>query len=115
MPRFSAVASAFSSRAQIVEMEETRNELPESLQDARARGADYYIRVEILHWEDRATEWSGLSDKVTIKLLVINSETEAIADSVTIDGKSRWATFGGDHPQDLLEKPLQDYVSRLFI
>lgn len=31
-------------------------------------------------------------------------------DSVVIKGKSGWATLGGDYPQDLLPKPVEEYV-----
>ncbi|NCF25983.1 MAG: DUF4823 domain-containing protein [Gammaproteobacteria bacterium] len=41
--------------------------------------------------------------------------TGEVIDSALIDGKSKWATFGGDHPQDLLEKPLADYARSLFL
>jgi hypothetical protein len=35
-------------------------------------------------------------------------------DSVIIKGKSGLATFGGDHPQDLLAKPVSAYVNGLY-
>ncbi|WP_254924651.1 DUF4823 domain-containing protein [Aeromonas sp. A35_P] len=30
------------------------------------------------------------------------------------EGKSKWATFGGDHPQDLLPEPTEKYVNSLY-
>jgi hypothetical protein len=68
----------------------------------------------ILHWEDRATEWSGIPDRVEIKIEIIGATTGKGLDSAIIKGKSGLATFGGDHPQDLLPKPVEDYVSGLF-
>nr|BFE90111.1 hypothetical protein GCM10020185_06470 [Pseudomonas brassicacearum subsp. brassicacearum] len=31
------------------------------------RPSGYYVIPEILHWEERATEWSGLPDKIEVK------------------------------------------------
>jgi hypothetical protein len=76
--------------------------------------ADYYVIPEILHWEDRATEWSGIPDRIEIKLAIYDGKSaHALATSLII-GKSKWATFGGDHPQDLLEKPLNAYIQSLY-
>lgn len=70
----------------------------------------YYVVPEILHWEDRATEWSGIPGKIQVKLAVYDlNGTEPLAATV-ITGQSKWATFGGDHPQDLLPQPLSEYV-----
>jgi hypothetical protein len=73
----------------------------------------YYVVPEILHWEDRATEWSGIPDRLEVKLLVYDSSKKEIAATI-IGGKSKWATLGGDHPQDLLPEPLNKYVDSLY-
>jgi hypothetical protein len=69
---------------------------------------------QILQWEDRATEWSGKPDIAAVKLSVLSTDTGALLDSVIIEGKSGLATFGGDHPQDLLPKPMAEYAASLF-
>jgi hypothetical protein len=74
----------------------------------------YYVVPEILHWEERATEWSGLPDRIEVQLSVYEQGTWKDIAATHITGKSKWATFGGDHPQDLLPKPLNDYVSSLY-
>lgn len=79
---------------------------------AIARG--YYVVPQILHWEDRATEWSGIPDKIEVKITVYNSETNNRVASAIINGKSKWATMGGDHPQDLLPEPINSYVASLY-
>lgn len=86
----------------------------DALEKARAGGYTYLIHPVILHWEDRATEWSGIPDKITVEISVIDVATGSVLDSPRIEGKSKWATLGGDHPQDLLEKPLTDYARTLF-
>lgn len=74
----------------------------------------YYIVPQILHWEDRATEWSGIPDKVEIKISIYNAFSNNIVSSIVINGKSKYATFGGDHPQDLLPEPVNKYISSLY-
>jgi hypothetical protein len=56
----------------------------------------YYVVPQILHWEDRATEWSGIPDKIEVKITVYNAESNNRVASTIINGKSKWATFGGD-------------------
>ena len=83
------------------------------LRGVPSRAADYYVVPEILHWEDRSTEWSGAPDRIEIKVAVFASDGTEIASTI-ITGKSKWATFGGDHPQDLLPKPLGDFVNSIY-
>jgi hypothetical protein len=85
-----------------------------ALEEARAGDYTYLVHPEILHWEDRATEWSGLPDKIKVQVSVIDVASGEVVDSAVIEGKSKWATLGGDHPQDLLESPLTDYARSLF-
>ncbi len=74
----------------------------------QSASVDYYVVPEILHWEDRNTEWSGKKDKLEIKLSVFDAADGTTLATTIISGKSKWATFGGDHPQDLLPEPLQN-------
>ena len=83
----------------------------------QAEGKDkytYYVVPEILHWEDRATEWSGLPDRIEVKIIVSDARRNGEIGSAIISGKSKWATFGGDHPQDLLPEPIKIYVESLY-
>jgi hypothetical protein len=74
----------------------------------------YFIVPLILHWEDRNTEWSGKLDRIEIQLSVFDTTTkEEIANS-SFSGKSKWATFGGDHPQDLLSPALVEMVGSFY-
>lgn len=74
---------------------------------------DYYVVPEILHWEDRATEWSGIPDRIEVKITVFDTNKKEVASTI-LSGKSKWATFGGDHPQDLLPEPLRKFVDSLY-
>jgi len=74
----------------------------------------YYVQPEILHWEDRATEWSGKSDRLEIQVLLYDTSSKSEIMSSSYKGKSQWLTFGGDHPQDLLPKPTEEFVDALY-
>ena len=73
----------------------------------------YYVIPTILHWEDRATEWSGISDKIELKISIFQYPNTKITSTI-INGKSKWATLGGDHPQDLLPIPINSFVNSLY-
>src|SRR5690554_3474576 len=75
--------------------------------------ADYHVVPVILHWENRATEWSGKRDKVKVRLSVFDGQSGSELSSIIISGKSKWATLGGDHPQHLLPEPINGYVDSL--
>ena len=49
-----------------------------------------------------------------MRLQLIEASSGEILDSAVISGKSKWATFGGDHPQELLPELLRQYAGRLF-
>jgi len=86
----------------------------ENLEQAAASGATHLIEPEVSHWEDRATEWSARPDRISVRMALVDVTTGETLDSRIISGKSRLATFGGDHPQELLRAPLERYADELF-
>lgn len=76
--------------------------------------SDYYVVPTILHWEDRATEWSGKKDKIEIKLTIYDGRDGTEIANQIISGKSKWATFGGDHPEDLLPDPIASFLQSIY-
>lgn len=88
--------------------------LADSFAEARASGCDYVVDPVILNWEDRATEWSGRPDRITIRYTAYDAKTEASVVSTVRSASSKWMTFGGDHPQDLLPVPTQQFATLLF-
>jgi hypothetical protein len=77
------------------------------------QAATIYVVPRILGWVDRATEWSGKKDVIEIKITIYDQAGQALSSSV-VTGKSKWATFGGDHPQDLLPALMDGYVKSLY-
>jgi hypothetical protein len=91
---------------------------PEKIDDALAKamaaGHKYVVQPTILHWEDRNTEWSGRPDRITIKLTVWDASSGKDLASNVSSASSKWGTFGGDHPQDLLPGALSTMVGGMF-
>lgn len=106
--------SSFAKRARRVEMGQSYQSFDDAIKFARDSGFRYLVYPTILHWEDRATEWSALPDRVEVKVDIVESINAKLLDSLVVTGKSGLATFGGDHPQDLLPKPVDEFVSGLF-
>ncbi len=110
-----ATSTAISSHLTRVEVGSHVETIEEALSRADELGVAYVFQPTILHWEDRATEWSGRPDRITIKIVVWDVETSKDISSTVLRASSKWATFGGDHPQDLLPGSITPYVNTLFI
>jgi len=110
----SIIAAAFMRRLVRVEQAARTENYDEALAAARKNGATYLVVPDILHWEDRATEWSGKPDRAEVRIKVIDTASERLLASGLISGRSGLATLGGDHPQDLLPQPTEEYVRSLF-
>jgi hypothetical protein len=74
----------------------------------------YYVKPEILHWEDRATAWSGKPDRIEVMLTVFDAATGAEISSASLKGKSKYVSLGSEQPQDLLLEPINKYVESLY-
>jgi len=108
-----AVAAAFSKHANSVDIS-TDCHGDDCLNTSQQENYSYYVKLEILQWEERATEWSGRPDQIEIQLVVFDVATKEVLASSSYSGKSKWLTFGGDHPQDLLPEPTSQYVNSLY-
>ena len=109
-----AVLFAFSSYLQNVVIGKKTENMDQALKSANEGGFTYLIYPEILHWEDRATEWSGRQDRLMLKVTLANTTTGEAIDNAVLKGTSKWGTWGGDHPEDLLAEPLKNYAATLF-
>jgi hypothetical protein len=108
------ILMAFSKYTVNIETGHQHQSFNNALAYAKTNNYGYLVFPTILEWEDRATEWSGLPDRTSIKIAIIDPETGKTLDSAVIKGKSGLATFGGDHPQDLLQEPIEEYVGALY-
>jgi hypothetical protein len=106
--------SSFSKHIRRVEMGKVYQQYDDALLTSRSNGFNILIYPTILHWENHLTEWNGIPDKVKVKVDVIGTEKDDLLYNIIIEGKSGLATFGGDQPQDLLVKPIDEFVSSMF-
>jgi len=108
------INSAFAKRSRLTEVGRCPQSFSEARDAALSDNWQYFVYPTILHWEDRATEWSAIPDKVEVKIEVVETATNRSLASAVIKGKSGLATFGGDRPQDLLPEPIEEFVSSLY-
>ena len=80
--------------------------------DSSTGRGKWQVVPTILEWEDRATEWSGLPDRIKVELRTIDPAGQP-RDATIVSGSSKWATFGGDHPQDMLAPALTPWGTQL--
>ncbi len=109
-----AIADAFQPYVARVVLGTAPERYARALASARNRGATHLIVSKIEHWEERATEWSGKRDRIIINIRMVDVASGVALDAAEVSAKSRWVTFGGDHPQELLPRAVGDYVSLLF-
>ncbi len=109
-----AAVAALSRYVGNVERGDRQEDLSQALASAKQRGLTNVFDPMILHWEDRATQWSGKTDKITIRYSVYDTAAGQMLASSVMSASSKWATFGGDHPQDLLPHPTRQFVDKLF-
>jgi hypothetical protein len=109
-----AVASALAKHLPRVDVASETKSLELNLAEAKSQNFDYLFFPIIVHWENRATEWSGKLDRIQIELRTFDVPTGKILSYGDIQGSSKWASFGGDSPEDLLKAPIDAYVQSLF-
>lgn len=108
------VVSVLKKRGLRVESAGAHASRQANLDTARQREFGYLVVPTALHWEERATEWSGIPDRISVQLELIEVESGRVAESAVVTGRSTLATFGGDHPQDLLPGAIAQYFEQVF-
>lgn len=108
------IFNAFVRHIHAVSVGRSAQQYAQALAEARRQSHRYLVYPVILHWEDRATEWSCIPDKVEVKIEVIDTAFDTVVASGIVQGRSGLATLGGDHPQDLLPEPMAEFVAGLY-
>lgn len=88
--------------------------LDDALLEAKKENSKYLFYPTILLWEDRATQWSGKSDKIHINITVIDVLTGKEISSTDIKSNSSFWTLRNASPAELLEEPLSQYINSLY-
>lgn len=89
------------------------NESLKDFSDSEILEYDYIVITEILHWEDRATFWSGLPDKIEVSVEIYDNQRQLLKSAI-LYGKSASLTLGSTDPSELLEEPLENFFKSVF-
>jgi hypothetical protein len=100
-----------TSRATVAD---TRQPHDINLDKAKALAAVYLFEATIINWEDRATEWSGLPDRLTLRIVAYDVASGRELTSSVLTSHSGWWTLGGDHPQDLLPETVKPFFDGVY-
>lgn len=74
---------------------------------------DYIFVPRIIHWEDRATAWSALPDKIEILIEVYDSNKNLLISS-SFSGESKSMTLGTTDPTELVDEPVKEFILSIF-
>ena len=90
----------------------------EELERSYTYGRSYYQSLanisNYLTLGRQSNKSSDLRDRARIQIELIDTETDATIDNTTLDLVGIWRTFGGLHPQDMVNKSVEDYFRQLF-
>lgn len=75
--------------------------------------AAYRVTPTIERWSDHVTEWSGISDELKIRVVVTDPAGKTVDDRI-VTARSKWWTFGGDHPQEMLVDLFGRWADKVF-
>src|SRR5688572_9162275 len=96
-----ALMGAFTRYTKSVYLGKYPESTAEALESARQFNADYLVYPNLVRWEDRATEYTGVRDQLQIKIDLIDLTDGRLAFSREITATGKWLTDGGDTPADL--------------
>ena len=85
----------------------------ENIRDEDLQNYDYVFIPEILHWEDRATEWSFRPDRIEVRFDIYNNQREMV-NSYLITGRGAYVEWSRKQPKSLLRKPIRDMLETFF-
>lgn len=95
------------------QMIEVTSEL-DAIRQSKEQGATYLLSPQILHWEEHATAWSGLRDKVQVGLRLIRLDTGQLAASNEFEARNNSMTLFSIRPEELLDDNFEAAVFALF-
>ena len=74
----------------------------------------YFVDLEIMHWEDRQTAWSGRRDRVTLKVAIYQMPGSIKISDVFLQGVGMHKAMGNDHVKDMFPEIIPQYVEGLY-
>jgi len=104
-----ALLSIFSE----VEMFNTKNK-EKAIHLSKRQKVKYLVVPAILHWEDRNTPWSGVADKIEVKIEVFDMKTDKMVNNIIFKANNEWATLSDKPPEDLLDNEFNKAIIDMF-
>jgi hypothetical protein len=83
----------------------------QAIQQCLSKGANYLISPQILHWEDRATQWSGMRDHVKIEIRLIKVNPKTFVRSAFFEARNNWFTFVNADPSELFDESFDKIIA----
>lgn len=108
------LAGAFSKFAAKVNTADAPATMANDFLAAKSANANYIVLPTITHWEQRATAWSGIPSKMSIRITIYDVGSHQELTSTSIDGRSAIMTLLPTSPDALLKDPVEKYVSSLY-
>ncbi len=105
---------AFRPHANRVKLSDEAATLSVHLTNAATQRFTYVLDTKIYKWEEEPTEWSGKPDILDIGLRLLQTPDGKVVSETRFGGKSKWATLGGDHVEDLLKPLANDWVRAMY-
>jgi hypothetical protein len=85
----------------------------EGIRQCGDKGFDYMLEPRVLHWEDRATQWSGLRDRISVDLALSRVSPYEVVRRGTFSANNSWFTLVNNPPEDLLDEDFASFVHQV--
>jgi hypothetical protein len=96
----------------LTQLVETSDE-DQAIQQCLSKGSNYLLSPLILHWEDRATQWSGMRDRIKIELRIIKVAPKIFVRSAFFEARNNWVTFVNADPSELMDESFDQVIADL--
>ena len=84
-----------------------------AIDDSKKQNIKYLVIPLVLHWEDRATNWSGKPDIIKIQLSLYDVNSGKIVKSSLFHAESTWWTLVNTPPEEMLDQSFDQAVLNL--
>jgi len=91
-----------------------KESVSEAFNNARRIGAKWLVMVDIKHWEDRNSTWSGRKDRVKISVKILKTSNKTVLKKIVIEEEQGKFWGSNTSPDKMLEAPVKDLIDSLF-
>lgn len=89
-------------------------QLNNCLENAKNAGSKYLMILDLVYWEDRATNWSNKADRLTIKVSTYDVSSGALLTASYLHSNTSLGAPSGGHVEDFLPSLASQYASSLY-